>query len=75
TILGHVVRGASPTAADRLLATRTGVAAVQALSEGRHGVLVGMKGRSVAETPLTEVSKTTKSLDLEYIELARILAQ
>ncbi len=75
TILGHVVRGAAPTAADRLLATRTGVAAVQALAEGRHGVLVGMKGRSVAETPLTEVATTKKTLDLDYIELARVLAQ
>ncbi len=75
TILGHVVRGAAPTAADRLLATRTGVSAVKVLAEGRHGVLVGMKARSVAETPMTEVATTTKTLDLDYIELARVLAQ
>jgi 6-phosphofructokinase 1 len=75
TILGHVVRGASPTASDRLLATRCGVAAVKALAEGRHGVLVGVQRRAVGETPLEEVARTKKTLDLEFIELARILAQ
>jgi 6-phosphofructokinase 1 len=75
TILGHVVRGASPTASDRLLATRSGVAAVKALAEGRHGVLIGVQKGTVTETSLDEVAATKKPLDLEFIELARILAQ
>jgi 6-phosphofructokinase 1 len=75
TILGHVVRGAAPTAADRLLATRTGVSAVDALAEGRRGNLVGMVRQAIALTPLAEVAVTKKALDLDYIELARVLAQ
>ncbi len=74
-ILGHVVRGGSPTAFDRVLATRLGVAAVDALGNDVHGVLVGMHKHDVRMTPLDEVATTKKSLDLEYIELARVLAQ
>lgn len=75
TILGHVVRGASPTARDRLLATRMGVAAVDALANGEHGVLVGYEGQEICRTPLEIVAANRKKLDLEWIQLARILAQ
>lgn len=75
TILGHVVRGGAPTAFDRLLATRLGVAAVDALAAGNHGSLMGMLGQGVHETPLDEVARTTKRLDLELIQLAEVLAR
>jgi 6-phosphofructokinase 1 len=75
TILGHVVRGAAPTARDRLLATRMGVAAVDALAAGEHGVLVGIDGSEVCRTPLSIVAERHKKLDLEWVQLARILAQ
>lgn len=75
TILGHVVRGGAPTAFDRLLATRLGVAAVDALQHGEKGRLVGMLGSQVRTTSLDEVAATRKTLDLELIRLAQVLAR
>jgi 6-phosphofructokinase 1 len=75
TTLGHVVRGAPPTAADRILATRLGVGAVEALAEGKRGVLVGIKDNGLCYTPLNEVAGRTKPLHLELVELARMLAK
>jgi 6-phosphofructokinase 1 len=75
TILGHVQRGASPTAADRLLASRLGGAASDALLAGEHGILVGWQHGEVATAPLADVVKRTKSLDPELLRLAGVLAQ
>jgi 6-phosphofructokinase 1 len=75
TILGHVQRGANPTATDRLLATRLGQGAVCALLRGEQGVLVGLRGSHVTTTPLDEVVGRSKPLDLALFELARIMAQ
>jgi 6-phosphofructokinase 1 len=75
TTLGHVVRGSQPTAADRILATRLGTAAVSALASGVSGVLVGLVRSEIAHTPLSEVAGRTKPLDLELVELARMLAK
>ncbi|MBN1399357.1 MAG: 6-phosphofructokinase [Anaerolineae bacterium] len=75
TILGHVQRGAAPTVGDRLLATRLGWGAVQALAAGERGVLVGVRGGRAVTTPLDEVAGKQKPLDLSLFELARIMAQ
>ncbi len=75
TTLGHVVRGGVPTAFDRVLATRLGAAAVETLARGEAGMLVGLAGRDIVTTPLAEVAGRTKSLDLELLDLARVLAQ
>jgi len=75
TILGHVQRGGTPTAFDRLLATRTGTAATEYLSRGEHGVLVGLLKGEIAATPLDVVASTKKPLDLRLIEWARVLAK
>jgi 6-phosphofructokinase 1 len=75
TTLGHVVRGAPPSAFDRILATRLGVAAVEALAGGTAGVLVGVQGNAVTHTPLAEVVGRTKSIDLDLVALARVLAK
>jgi 6-phosphofructokinase 1 len=75
TTLGHVVRGAPPTAFDRLLATRLGVSAVKSLSDGETGVLVGYQKNEVTRTPLSEVVGRVKPIDIELFELARILAK
>jgi 6-phosphofructokinase 1 len=74
TILGHVQRGGSPGAFDRLLATRLGAGAVAALAEGSHGVLVGHQRGEIVTTPLAEVATRRKALDLSLLELARVLA-
>jgi 6-phosphofructokinase 1 len=75
TVLGHVVRGGSPSAYDRLLATRMGVKAVQLLLAGETGVMVGLQGREIGTVSLEDA--TTKQTDLsdEYIEMAAILSR
>jgi 6-phosphofructokinase 1 len=66
TRLGHLQRGGAPTAADRVLGTRYGVAAVEALEAGRLGVMVALKGGAIVEVPLTEVGGKNRSIDLSY---------
>jgi len=75
TILGHVQRGGRPSAFDRLLAARFGVAAVERLLAGEHGVMVGLTGREVGTTPLSAVCGHKHHPDLEYYRMARILAK
>ncbi|HEX4926270.1 MAG TPA: 6-phosphofructokinase, partial [Bdellovibrionales bacterium] len=61
-ILGHVQRGGSPTAADRVLASRLGAAAVQALRKGICDVMIGLKGGEVSHTPLEETFSRHKTV-------------
>ena len=75
TTLGHIQRGGAPSAFDRLLATRLGFAAVQQLAKKGFGTLVGLVNGELAATPLEEVIRNKKQLDLGMIELARILAK
>ena len=75
TILGHVQRGGIPTAFDRLLGTRFGAGAVAAIEREEYGCLVGLRQGAVGTTPLSEVVTRKKELDLELLDLARILAQ
>jgi len=75
TILGHVQRGGIPTYQDRMLATRLGAAAVDCLSKGVSGVLVGIEKSQVSTTPLNVVVTSKKPLDLEFMRLANVLAK
>jgi 6-phosphofructokinase 1 len=75
TILGHVQRGGTPTVFDRLLGTRLGAAATERLSKGEQGILVGLIEGKVAATPLRDVVAHKKKLDLNMLELARVLAE
>jgi 6-phosphofructokinase 1 len=75
TILGHVQRGGTPTAFDRILASRLGAAAVRELFAGRHGVLCGLRGDAVVTTPLADVVGKRKTLSPEMLELARMLVR
>jgi 6-phosphofructokinase 1 len=74
TRLGHVVRGGAPGAADRVLATRLGDAAVGCLARGESGVLVGTLRGEIASTPLAEVAGRTRPARAELLELARVMA-
>lgn len=74
TILGHIQRGGSPTAFDRLLASRLGADAVQALIDGETGIMSGLQGNKIVRTPLDEVLREKKKLDLSLYELANILS-
>ncbi len=74
TRLGHVVRGGIPSAADRVLATRLGAAAVEHLARGEHGVLIGTLCSEIAATPLADVAGRTRPADARLLELARTMA-
>ncbi len=74
TVLGHIQRGGSPTGADRVLATRLGVAAVEALVEGRGNCLVGQRGREIVATPFAELEPEAKKAPLALLELIDDLA-
>jgi len=73
TILGHVQRGGTPSAADRILASRLGAGATDCLGRGEYGVLVGWQNGKIKTTPLKEVVGKTKEIDLALFELARVL--
>lgn len=75
TKLGHVQRGGAPGVFDRMLATRLGAGAIDALVCGETGVLVGWLHGHVATTQLSEVIAQEKLLDLSLLDLARVLAQ
>lgn len=75
TILGHVQRGGSPTAFDRLLATRMGVSAMERLLAGETGVMIARTGRGQVAVPLEEVTTKTRAITEEYYDLADILTR
>jgi 6-phosphofructokinase 1 len=75
TRLGHVQRGGSPCAFDRLIATSLGASAIERFNAGDHGVLLGIIGGKVAGTPLPEVTRNKPPPDIELLELSRILAK
>lgn len=75
TILGHIQRGGRPNAADRLLAARLGVAAVERLLAGERGVMVGQQGNDIKTVPLEEVCARKRSVDLDYFRMAKMLAK
>jgi 6-phosphofructokinase 1 len=75
TILGHVQRGGRPTGFDRLLATRFGVEAVDALRDGKSGVMVALEGSTIVQRELEEVIGKQRPLNPHYDELAEILTR
>ena len=75
TILGHVQRGGVPTAYDRLLATRLGAGAVDALDKGISGVVVGMNQGVVSTTPYAEIVGRTKGISPDLYQLAHVLSR
>jgi 6-phosphofructokinase 1 len=75
TVLGHVQRGGSPTAYERILATRLGAAAVEAMLAGERGMMVGMEGGTSGLTPLAEAVAFQKELNLELYRLAKMMEQ
>ena len=72
TILGHVQRGGTPVAFDRVLATRFGVAAMDAAAAGRYGVMVALHGTDIVEVPLQEALREPKLLDPKLYETAEL---
>ncbi len=75
TILGHIQRGGRPTAYDRLVASRMGFRAVEALLEGKSGVMTGLKGRGIDFVPIADVVANKREVNMEYYEMAKVLAR
>lgn len=73
--LGHVQRGGSPCAFDRLTATILGAAAVEHLHTDRHGVLLGIIDGKIVPTPFAALPHMAKPLDMKLVRLARLLAE
>jgi 6-phosphofructokinase 1 len=74
TILGHVQRGGRPSAFDRLLATRLGVAAVKELLKGNLGTMIGLQGATTGTVPLEEATSHQRKLRDEYIDLFNLVS-
>ena len=74
TILGHLQRGGRPSAYDRILASRFGVAAVEALKEGQRNIMVGIKNDQVVYVPIAKAVKIDKPIDRELINVLTVLS-
>ncbi|RKX46138.1 MAG: 6-phosphofructokinase [Thermotogae bacterium] len=74
TVLGHIQRGGSPTAYDRILASRMGYEAVKTLLEGEHGVMMALQRGKMVRVPYSEALEHRKELDMTYYEMSLILS-
>jgi 6-phosphofructokinase 1 len=74
SILGHLQRGGSPTAYDRILASRLGVASIEALKEGQRNIMVGIKNDQIVYVPISRAVRYTKPIDKELINVLSILS-
>ena len=74
TILGHLQRGGSPTAKDRILASKMGCTAIEALSEGQRNVMIGIKNGELVYVPLKKAVSHTSGLDLKDLDVVKILS-
>jgi ATP-dependent phosphofructokinase / diphosphate-dependent phosphofructokinase len=72
TILGHIQRGGTPLAFDRVLGSRFGVSAVDAISEGDYGKMVALRGTRIERVPLAEAVTEPKLVDAELYETAEV---
>jgi 6-phosphofructokinase 1 len=71
-VLGHVQRGGSPTAFDRVLGLRYGIKAVDLINEGKLGHMVCLKGNQITSIPLVEAMTQLKYVDEEWVRTAEI---
>ena len=69
SILGHLQRGGSPSAHDRILASRTGVGAIEAIKQGQRNVMVGVRNNEVVYVPFSECIRTDKPFDRKLIKV------
>jgi 6-phosphofructokinase 1 len=70
TVLGHIQRGGTPTAFDRVLATRFGSTAIDAASEGRWGMMVSLRGTRIELVPLEDAVSELRTVPVEDYEAA-----
>lgn len=69
SILGHLQRGGRPSAHDRILASRTGVGAIEAILQGQRNVMIGVRNNEIVYVPLSEAIRSDKPFDKKLIEV------
>ena len=74
TILGHLQRGGTPSAYDRILASRMGYAAIEALLEGQRNVMIGIKNDEIVYVPISKAVKMDKPINRELIAVLNVLS-
>ncbi len=74
SILGYIQRGGSPSALDRILASRMGVAAVDALMDGQRSIMIGIVNNEITYVPFTKAIKDEKALDKYLFDVLRLLS-
>ena len=74
TILGHLQRGGSPTAKDRILASKMGATAIEALSEGQRNVMIGIKNGELVYVPFKKAIAHQQKMDLKDMDIVKILS-
>ena len=74
TILGHLQRGGRPTAHDRIIASRMGVASIEALMEGQRNVMIGIENDQIVYVPFTKAIKNDKPIDRELVSVLNELS-
>ena len=74
TILGHLQRGGSPTACDRILASRMGAASIDALLEGQRNVMIGIRNDQIEYVPFNKAIKNDKPINRDLLNTLRILS-
>ena len=74
TILGHIQRGGSPTAIDRILASRMGEAAIEAILDGQRNVMIGIENGKIVYVPFAKAVRHNKGINRADIDLVKILS-
>lgn len=74
SILGHLQRGGSPTARDRILASRTGVGAIEAIMQGQRNVMIGVRNNEVVYIPFSEAIRSDKPMDRKLFKVLNELS-
>jgi 6-phosphofructokinase 1 len=74
SILGHMQRGGSPTATDRVAATQMGVAAVEALLDDQKSIMIGLKNDKIVHVPLVKVVKQNRDIDYDLLNLQQMIS-
>jgi 6-phosphofructokinase 1 len=72
TVLGHIQRGGTPTAFDRVLATRFGLHAIDAVQDGAWGSMVALRGTGIVRVPLADATTTLKTVPPEFYAEAEV---
>ncbi|MGA1839143.1 MAG: 6-phosphofructokinase [bacterium] len=72
TNLGHVQRGGTPTAYDRVLGTRYGIRAIDLVHEGKFGYMAALRGNKIVDVALSEAVGTLKTVDMDLFEVAKV---